>query len=76
MDYYSEEKFYQDNGWPSERLDYCDYIFYIDNETEYGQDYDQFALVINAKYPYIRLTKKRGRWRNAQRDGQHECCVL
>lgn len=61
MDYYSEEKFYQDNGWPPERLDYCDYIFYIDNETEYGQDYDQFALVINAKYPYIRLTKKRGR---------------
>ena len=48
MDYYSEEKFYQDNGWPSERLDYCDYIFYIDNETEYGPDYDQFALVINA----------------------------
>lgn len=45
MDYYSEEKFYQDNGWPSERLDYCDYIFYIDNETEYGPDYDQFALV-------------------------------
>jgi len=51
MDYYSEEKFYQDNGWPSERLDYCDYIFYIDNETEYGPDYDQFALVINATYP-------------------------
>lgn len=62
MDYYSEEKFYQNNGWPPERLDYCDYIFYIDNETEYGPDYDQFALVINATYPYIRLTKKRGRY--------------
>ena len=61
MDYYSEEEFYQDNGWPTERLDYCDYIFYIDNETEYGPDYDQFALVVNATYPYIRLTKKRGR---------------
>ena len=62
MDYYSEEKFYQNNGWPPERLDYCDYIFYIDNETEYGPDYDQFALVVNATYPYIRLTKKRGRY--------------
>lgn len=61
MDYYSEEEFYKDNGWPTERLDYCDYIFYIDNETEYGPDYDQFALVVNATYPYIRLTKKRGR---------------
>ena len=53
MDYYSEEEFYQDNGWPIERLDYCDYIFCINNETKYGPDYDQFALVINAEYPYM-----------------------
>lgn len=68
MDYYSEEEFYQYNGWPLERLKYCGYKFYIDNETEYGPDYDQFALVINAIYPYIRLTKKRGQY--------HSPCAL
>lgn len=60
MDCYNEEDFYRENGWPVEQLNYCNYIFYIDNETGYGPDYDQFALVINATYPYIRLTKKRG----------------
>ena len=60
MDYYSEKDFYQDNGWPTESLYYCDYKFYLDHMTEFGLDYDQFALVTNAIYPYIRLTKKRG----------------
>lgn len=57
---YREEDFYKDNGWPSESLCYCCYRFYNGNETEYGEDYDQFALVDNAFHPYIRLTKKRG----------------
>ena len=57
---YREEEFYKDNGWPSESLCYCSYHFYNGNETEYGEDYDQFALVDNALYPYIRLTQKRG----------------
>ena len=57
---YREEDFYKDNGWPSESLCYCSYRFYNGNETEYGKDYDQFALVDNALYPYIRLTEKRG----------------
>lgn len=58
---YSEDEFYKDNGWPSESLKYCDYCFYNGHKTEYGEDYDQFALVDNALYPYIRLTEKRGR---------------
>ena len=33
---------------------------YTGENTEYGPDYDQFAIVINSEYPYIRLTKKRG----------------
>lgn len=57
---YKEEEFYKDNGWPTESLSYCSYRFYNGNETEYGEDYDQFALVDNALYPYIRLTRKRG----------------
>ena len=60
MDYYSEKDFYQDNGWPTERLYYCDYVFYTNHMTEFGPDYDLFALISNAIYPYIRLTKKRG----------------
>lgn len=57
---YREEDFYKDNGWPTESLSYCSYRFYNGNETEYGEDYDQFALVDNALYPYLRLTEKRG----------------
>lgn len=57
---YKEEDFYKDGGWPSESLSYCSYKFYTGNETEYGEDYDQFVLVDNALYPYIRLTEKRG----------------
>jgi hypothetical protein len=58
-DIYKEEDFYQDEGGPTESFIYCRYIFYTGEKTEYGLDYDQFALVENAEYPYIRLTKKR-----------------
>ena len=61
---YREDEFYKDNGWPTESLNYCSYIFYTGNETEYGEDYDQFALVDNALYPYIRLTEKRGMYQS------------
>lgn len=57
---FGEEEFYKDNGWPTESLSYCSYRFYNGNEAEFGEDYDQFALVDNALYPYIRLTRKRG----------------
>lgn len=60
-DLYKEEQFYKDEGWPTESFCYCSYIFYTGEETIYGLDYDQFALVENAEYPYIRLTKKRER---------------
>lgn len=52
---YKEEDFYKDEGWPSERLVYSKYILNI-----IGEDYDQFILVVNAEYPYIRLSLKRG----------------
>lgn len=60
-EFYSEDEYYKDNGWPSETLKYSDYCFYNGHITEYGEDYDQFALVDNALYPYIRLTEKRGK---------------
>lgn len=56
---YKEDVFYQDRGWPTESYNYCHYIFFTGEKTKYGPDYDQFALVVNAEYPYIRLTKKR-----------------
>ena len=56
---YREEDFYQDEGGPTESFCYCSYIFYTGVKTEFGSDYDQFALVENSEYPYIRLTKKR-----------------
>ncbi|MBQ0164170.1 MAG: hypothetical protein KBS75_03095 [Bacteroidales bacterium] len=60
MDYFKEEDFYKEAGSPTEYLLYCSYIFFQQSETEWGRDYDQFALVGNAEYPYIRLTRKRG----------------
>ena len=54
---YREEDFYKDNGWPSEEFSYCCYKFYLSDDSD---DYDQFALVVNALYPYVRLTEKRG----------------
>lgn len=57
---YNEEDFYRDEGWPTERFFYCNYKFHQGEDTEWGEDYDQFVLVVNAYYPYIRLTRKRG----------------
>lgn len=54
---FREEDFYKEGGWPSEELSYCCYKFYLSDDSD---DYDQFALVVNALYPYIRLTEKRG----------------
>ena len=59
-DLYQEDEFYKDDGWPTESLRYCDYRFYNGNISEYGEDFDQFVLIDNALYPYIRLVKKRG----------------
>lgn len=57
---FNEEDFYKDEGWPPESLKYFSYCFFTSNETKECIDYDQFALVNNALYPYVRLTKKRG----------------
>lgn len=57
---YKEEDFYKDEGWPSEEFSYCEYKFHQGDDPEWGEDYDQFVLVVNAQYPYIRLTEKRG----------------
>lgn len=64
MEYFKEEEFFKDNGYPTEELKYCAYRFNLpmtETQSEYGCDYDQFALICNAEYPYIRLTKKRGK---------------
>lgn len=60
MDIYKEEEFYKEKGWPTEHLAYCEFRFIQGHTEEFGLDYDQFVLVDNALYPYIRLTKKRG----------------
>ena len=61
MESFKEEDFYKDEGWPSEEYSYCRYALpIIGEEQAEGSDYDQFALIKNAIYPYIRLTKKRG----------------
>lgn len=61
MDSCREEEFYKKEGYPTEYLSYCDYWFVVSDGTpDYGIDYDQFALVKNALYPYIRLTRRRG----------------
>ena len=57
---FKEEDFYKDNGWPTEEFSYCEFKFYQGEDPEWGEDYDQFVLVVNAQYPYIRLTEKRG----------------
>lgn len=58
-DLYKEEEFYKDDGWYTESLRYCDYRFYNGHISEYGEDFDQFVLIDNALYPYIRLVKKK-----------------
>ena len=61
MDKYSEDVFYREGGWPTEEYSYCRYALPIVGEKNADEsDYDQFALVKNAIYTYIRLTKKRG----------------
>lgn len=60
MNLYNEEDFYKEQGWPPEEYHYCDFTIPIDSVSEYGRDYDQFLLVVNALYPYLRLSKKRG----------------
>lgn len=57
---YKEEDFYMDEGWPTEEFSYCEYKFHQGDDPEWGEDFDQFVLVVNALYPYIRVTKKRG----------------
>ena len=52
---FREEDFYKNNGCPSEELKYSNYILNI-----VGDDYDQFILIVNAEYPYIRISPKRG----------------
>lgn len=55
-----EEEFYRDNGWPTEEYIYCNYPLPVIGEKCDDTDYDQFALVVNAVYPYLRLAKNRG----------------
>ena len=56
-DFYKEESFYSQNGSPTEIYKYCPY--HLDCN---GDDYNQFALVVNCIIPYIRLAKKRGNY--------------
>ena len=58
---HNEEEFYQDNGWPTEEYSLCRYALPVSGEDIDDADFDQFALITNAVYPYIRLTKRRGR---------------
>ena len=60
MSIYNEEEFYKDEGCPPEEYYYCDFLLSVDYENVIAGDYDQFILVVNALYPYIRLSKKRG----------------
>lgn len=56
-----EEDFYKNAGAPSEEFQYCRYSLEPkDTDNVVEGDYDQFALVVNALYPYLRLTKRRG----------------
>jgi hypothetical protein len=55
-----EEEFYRENGWPTEEYSLCGYMLPVLGEDAEESDCDQFALITNAVYPYIRLTKRRG----------------
>ena len=57
---YDEDEFYRDNGWPTEEYSLCRYELPVLRDNAEESDYDQFALITNAIYPYIRLTKRRG----------------
>ena len=58
---HNEDEFYQDNGWPTEEYTFCRYALPVSGDAVDDADFDQFALITNAVYPYIRLTKRRGR---------------
>lgn len=60
MDKYEEDFFYSDDGWPPEDYFYCKYPLPVIGEECGESDYDQFALVVNSVYPYLRLAKNRG----------------
>lgn len=57
---YREEDFYKDSGWPPEEYTYSSYALPVIGDEAASADYDQFALVVNAVFPYIRLAKNRG----------------
>ena len=59
-DLHYEEEFYREYGWPTEEYALCGYVLPVLGEDAEESDYDQFALITNAVYPYIRLTKRRG----------------
>lgn len=63
-DYYNEEDFYKDSGWPTEHFCFCNYRFPMGMNPEWGEDYDKFILITNALYPYIRLSRKRGQYQS------------
>lgn len=60
MKTFREEDFYKDNGSPAEEYKYCSYRLPAYQDSEFKSDYDQFALVVNAIYPYIRLVRIKG----------------
>ena len=60
MSIYREEDFYIDNGSPAEEYRYCTYRLPACQGSGFESDYDQFALVVNALYPYIRLARIKG----------------
>ncbi len=60
MSIYREEDFYIDNGAPTEEYRYCAYRLPAYQDSEFESDYDQFALVVNALYPYVRLARIKG----------------
>ena len=60
MNIYKEKDFYKENGSPTEVYRYCAYRLPACENLEFKSDYDQFALVENALYPYIRLVRIKG----------------
>lgn len=60
MSIYREEDFYINNGAPTEEYRYCAYRLPAYQDSEFESDYDQFALVVNALYPYVCLARIKG----------------
>lgn len=57
---FKEESFYSTAEGPAEEYTLCLYHVDVTDERVGIEDYDQFAIIENALYPYIRLTKRRG----------------